>query len=378
MWLAALFLFILTAGIHAADVEKELEGIQKEIEREKKGITKVKRQEGSVLQSLEKVEEELDARNEELKEVNGKLETILADMQKKEAQAEKIGSSLKDRREFLKRRAQALYKWQRGGSPFILLNGGFSVGELMQRKRYLELMLAYDRKLVDELRDESARLETLKKELAKNRDEVDRQRNALVKIKKSIRTERDKKKEILLTLRREKDTHVRALKELEQAAVRLQKMMDDLSRKSVVKSEDWPPGTAFDQLRGKLDYPVHGEVMAGFGKTKHPEFAAEIFRKGIDIQAPLGERIRAVARGKIVYADRLLGYGKMLIIDHGKRYYTVYAHLSDLLKHNGEPVQKGEPIALVGDSDSLAGARLYFEIRKDGKPLDPVPWFKKP
>ncbi|MBI3062676.1 MAG: peptidoglycan DD-metalloendopeptidase family protein, partial [Deltaproteobacteria bacterium] len=71
------------------------------------------------------------------------------------------------------------------------------------------------------------------------------------------------------------------------------------------------------------------------------------------------------------------GYGKMMIVDHGQRYYSVYAHLSDLLKKPGEAVQRGEAIGLVGDSDSLAGARLYFEIRKDGKPVDPLPWFKK-
>jgi septal ring factor EnvC (AmiA/AmiB activator) len=67
----------------------------------------------------------------------------------------------------------------------------------------------------------------------------------------------------------------------------------------------------------------------------------------------------------------------MMIIDHGQRYYTIYAHLADLFKKSGDPVRKGEPIALVGDSDSLAGARLYFEIRKDGRPVDPAPWFRK-
>jgi murein hydrolase activator len=67
----------------------------------------------------------------------------------------------------------------------------------------------------------------------------------------------------------------------------------------------------------------------------------------------------------------------MMIIDHGQRYYTVYAHLADLLKKNGDPVRRGEPIARVGDSDSLAGARLYFEIRKDGRSIDPAPWFRK-
>lgn len=374
IWLFPLS-FLLFSTLHAAQAEKDLEGIKKKMAKEKQEITKVQKKEGSVLQSLEKIEEVLERKNTELKRVNSKLEAILADMQKKQDEAEKIASSLRARRELLKRRSRALYKWQRSGSPFVLLNGSLSVTELMQRKRYLQLTLAYDQDLVKFLRGESARQEAVGKELARKRAGVDEQRRALVGIQESIRLEREKKKDVLSSLRREKDAHVRALKELEQAALRLQKMMDEISRKSVIQPA--PAGAGFEAMRGKLDLPVRGEVMGGFGKTRHPEFSAELFRKGIDIEAPIGEEIRAVEAGKVVFADRFSGYGRMIIIDHGQRYYSVYAHLSDLIKKTGEPVQKGEPIGLVGDSDSLAGARLYFEIRKDGKPVDPLPWFKK-
>ncbi len=373
----ALLFFLLPFLALAAQVETELEGIKRRIERERQGITKVRKKEGSVLHDLERIGEELGNKNKQLGNINSRLESIFVDLQKKEKEAEKISSSIKARRELLKKRAQALYKWQRGGSLFVLLNGGFSVAELMQRKRYLELTLAYDQELLNTLRGESARQEALKGELALKRKEVDGQRRALVEVKESIRLEREKKREILSGLRREKELHVRALKELEQAAHKLQKMMDEISRKAVVKTKELPAGAGFETMRGRLDYPVRGEVMAGFGKTKHPEFSAEIFRKGIDIEAPLGEEIRAVEGGKVVFADRFFGYGKMMIVDHGQRYYTIYAHLSDLLKKSGEAVQKGDPIALVGDSDSLTGPRLYFEIRKDGKPLDPLPWFRK-
>ncbi|MFQ5903264.1 MAG: murein hydrolase activator EnvC family protein [Candidatus Binatia bacterium] len=359
-------------------METELEGIKKRIEKERQGITEVQRKEGSVLRGLEKIEKELDRKKKELKRINSKLEFILVELQKKEKQVEKISSSLRVRRELLKRRARSLYKWQRGGSPFVLLNGGFSVAGLMQRKRYLESTLAYDQELVNHLLKQSARQEVLKRELAQKRKDVDRERKTLFEVKESIRLEREKKRGILSSLRREKEAHVRALKELEQAAHRLQRMMDEISRELVGKSKELPPGVSFELMKGKLDYPVRGKVLGGFGKRRHPEFSAELFRKGIDIEAPLGEEIRAVGGGKVVFADRFLGYGKMMIIDHGQRYYTIYAHLSDLLKKTGQLVQRGEPIALVGDSDSLTGARLYFEVRKGGKPLDPLPWFRNP
>ncbi len=373
----ALFFFIASPIVQAAQVERELEGVKRKIEKEKQGITSVQRKEDSVLKNMEKIEEALDRKNQELKGINSSLESILADLQRREDAAKQISLSLGTRKELLKRRATALYKWLRGGSPLILLNGAFSVARLMQGKRYLESTLAYDRNLVSSLHAEAGRLETLKQELAQKREEVDRQRKNLVEVKESIRLEKEKKQVILSSLRKEKEARVRALKELEQAAQRLQKMMDDISRNAVGSFKPSPSGAGFDLLKGKLDFPVRGEVMGEFGKTKHPEFSAEVFHNGIDIEALYGEKITAVERGKVVFADRFSGYGKMLIIDHGQRYYTVYAHLSDLLKRPGDIVQRGEPIALVGDSDSLAGARLYFEIRKDGKPLDPLPWFKR-
>ncbi len=374
---AVLASFLFAPTTRAAEVERELEGIKKKMEKERQGISKVQKKESSVLQRLGKIDEALDSKGKELGEINSKLDSLSMEFRKKEQEIKKLGLSLAQRRELLKKRVLALYKWQRGGSPFILLNGSSSVGDLIRNRHYLELMLDYDQRLVSSLSEETARQEALKAELAQQRKDMDSQRSALLGVKESIRVEREKKREILASLRRERETRTRALKELEQAAQRLQKMMDEISRKALVKTNEPPAGVGLEALRGKLDYPVRGEVMGGFGKVRHPEFSAELFRKGIDIEAPYGEQIRAVEAGKVVFADRFSGYGKMMIIDHGERYYTVYAHLSELLKKSGETVRRGDPIALVGDSDSLAGSRLYFEIRKDGKPLDPTPWFKK-
>ena len=369
-------LLLLSQVIYGADRGKELEGIKRKIKKEKQGIIKVKKEEGSVLESLEKIEKRLEGRISRLKGINASFKAISLDLQKREREEELLSLSLRVRRRLFKKRARALYKWQRGGSPFILLNGGGSVTDLMRRKRYLELMLVKDRELVDDLHSESAEQQALKKALANKRKNLDRQKSALLKVKGSIRQERKKKRQILARLKREKKIRTRALKELEQAALRLQKMMDEIVRKPMVKPVKAYRGKGFAAVKGRLPYPVRGKVVGGFGKTSHPEFPAEVFRKGIDIEAPFGEDIKAVETGRVIFAGRFSGYGKMIIIDHGERYYTVYAHLSEILKKPGESAQKGEPIALVGDSGSLQGARLYFEIRKDGQPLDPLRWFR--
>ena len=120
-----------------------------------------------------------------------------------------------------------------------------------------------------------------------------------------------------------------------------------------------------------------GRIVSGFGVHKHPDLNVEVHRPGIDIVAPAGAEVQTVEGGRVLYADRLAGYGKMIIIDHGKRYYTVYGHLSKFDKAVGDRVERRERIAWVGDSAASGRPGLYFEVRKNGKPVDPVRWFRR-
>jgi len=369
--------FLVTAGVDAANVPKDLEAIKKKIETEKQGISQVRKREGSILQSLGQSEIDLEKKHQELRRAKTRLASIAGELASQEAESERLSSSIKQRRELLRLRAVALYRWHRGASPFVILNGDVSWGAFMQRKRYLEATVAFDRALVHRLSEEAERQEMLLKELAHKREELEDQRKALNEAKESVRREAEKKKVILASLRKEKETRLRALKELEQAALRLQKMMDEISRRSGSKPQQAPVGAGLGAVKGKLDWPVKGEVSSAFGKSKHPEFAAEVFHQGIDIEAPFGQEIKSVEKGRVVFADRFAGYGKIVIVDHGERFYTIYAHLSEILRKSGDEIKRGEVLGLVGDSDSLAGVKLYFEMRKDGRPIDPVPWFRR-
>jgi len=101
------------------------------------------------------------------------------------------------------------------------------------------------------------------------------------------------------------------------------------------------------------------------------------FRNGIDIKAEPGEPIRAVHEGNTIYADWFKGYGNMIIIDHGNNYCTIYAHAEELFKAKGDPVDINEVIGTVGETGSMTGTKLYFEIRYHGKPIDPLSWLKR-
>jgi len=363
---------------------KELDGIKKKIDSEKRGLSQLQVQEGGLLKSLAKIEVDLDKKNKALKAADGKYIAILGAMQKTAAELNKLRGSISQREDLFRQRVVALYRWQRGDNMFWPTDSSGDLTATQRRQRYLQATLNFDRSLLVDLRSESQRQERLRVQLSDQKDQLAAQKQVLVLARAAVAQEMEKKKILLTSLRQEKDTRLKALREMEAAAQRLQKMLDDISRRAIVKPRQAPQvtpapstGRGLEALAGRMDWPVKGAVSAPFGKFQHPEFATELVRKGIDIEAPLGEGVRTVDKGRVVFADRFTGYGRMVIVDHGERYYTIYGHLSEIIRKTGDELRRGDLLGRVGDSDSLGGAKLYFELRKDGRSIDPLPWLKK-
>lgn len=123
--------------------------------------------------------------------------------------------------------------------------------------------------------------------------------------------------------------------------------------------------------------PVNGKIISFFGQYINDKLNVVNFRSGIEIKADRGEPIRAIFDGRVLYADWFKGYGNMIIIDHGKNYYSVYAHAEELFTSKGDTVEMDEVVATVGDSGSMVGPALHFEVRHHGKPVDPLEWIKE-
>ncbi|MBC7804022.1 MAG: peptidoglycan DD-metalloendopeptidase family protein, partial [Candidatus Parcubacteria bacterium] len=134
-----------------------------------------------------------------------------------------------------------------------------------------------------------------------------------------------------------------------------------------------PAAGLFSRLKGALRLPVRGELAGRFGS---PRQEGGVTGKGVFIRAPEGEQVRAVAAGRVVYADWMRGFGNLLIIDHGEAYLSIYGNNESLLKLTGDSVTLGEPLATVGQSGGNEQTGLYFEMRHLGRPFDPLPWVK--
>jgi septal ring factor EnvC (AmiA/AmiB activator) len=160
---------------------------------------------------------------------------------------------------------------------------------------------------------------------------------------------------------------------LEKDEQRLQQLVKSLQQALV----DIPAASgeykSLRELKGKLRWPVAGKIVRRYGSS---QAAGKISSRGVQIASAAGADVHAIARGRVVFADWLRGFGLLLIIDHGGGYMSLYGHNSSLYKEVGESVDGAEVVAAVGSSGGLSVTGLYLELRKNGRPFDPAPWFK--
>lgn len=128
--------------------------------------------------------------------------------------------------------------------------------------------------------------------------------------------------------------------------------------------------TGLSKLKRKLAWPVKGKILRSFGSRKQ----GYLKWKGVLIGAPIGRQVKTIHNGTVLFSDWLKGYGLLTVIDHGNGYMSLYAHNQALLKSVGDQVETGEPIALIGQSGGQDRAGLYFEIRHQGKAVNPKLW----
>jgi septal ring factor EnvC (AmiA/AmiB activator) len=187
------------------------------------------------------------------------------------------------------------------------------------------------------------------------------------------------------TLQKARKSKARLFAKVKQDAELLNEMLQELRAKATrlnelvkkLETEQTQPYTEnlreLSPQKGQLIWPVPGKLRVGFGTSRHGELGTLIESHGFDIEAAVGTPVRAAASGKVIFANSLRGYGKLLILDHGRKYYTLYAHIARFTKQLGDSVAAAEVIAYSGYEGRDA---VYFEIRQGGKPLDPAGWLK--
>ena len=385
-----LLLLVLNSTFLHADVHDELQGINSQIKEKQRLLKQTKKVESKVSSELVSIDKTLKEKESSLTQLKGELKVVESGVNITRNQIQELLADLDKKKEQIARRVSSLYKAGEMGSVRIFFSSG-SIPEALENRRYMKAVLEHDRKLFQDYQERLRELQGLKASLEKEASRKERLSEKINLKKHEIETEKSRKAQYLSQVRLDKQGYQASLKELQANARRLQSMVERLearSRKSYSQKDDkkilvpgknaQPPlsDKGFGAQRGRLSLPAKGEIVSHFGKHKHPEFNSFTFNNGISIAAPLNSDIKTVYDGEVIFADRFKGYGNMVIVDHGGGYFTLYAHASSILKKVGTTVSKNEVVAHVGDSDSSAGSQLYFEIRYQGKPVDPGPWLK--
>ena len=383
-----ILILLLNADTGYPDVNEQLQGIKKEIREKKLLLKKNRKVENRVSSELEDIGESLREKETSLALLMRDLKGVETGLATTGAEIEKTREDAERKRKQITQRISSLYKAGDVGNAQVLFSSG-SIPQLMENKRYMRAVLDSDKRLFTAYNEKIARLKALKLSLETDISKKERIRENIEVKKREIEEEKREKAEYLGKLREDKKRYLASLKELEANARRLQVMVERLearARKSYTSKEvrrkssggslTAIPDRGFGALKGKLSIPARGEIVEGFGRHKHPEFDSYTFSNGISIAASQGSDVRSVYDGQVIFADYFKGYGNMVIVDHGGGFFSLYAHALRIVKKVGANVSKDEVIASVGDVDSARGPMLYFEIRYQGKPVDPTPWFR--
>jgi septal ring factor EnvC (AmiA/AmiB activator) len=329
-------------------------------------------QESNLMDSLNKIDASLNVIEQKAAVLTQKVDGLTAQIVKKEAAETALERQVADLRTYAASRLVAVYKLNRLGTlPLIASAGSFF--DFLIRKERLERLSAYDARVWHTLTVKQADLAALKAHLTAQREALRPQSLALAKQKAALTRQRDERNQLLFDIKTKKSLALAAIAALKRAAEALNR---EIATDTSTPNTEAPPSD-FKALKGLLNLPVRGTIISFYGPYTSARLHVTGFRSGIDIAADRGEPIRAVDRGKTIFAGWFKGYGNMIIIDHGDHYCTVYAHAQELFKKKGESVASGEVIGTVGDTGSFQGPELHFEIRHHGRPVDPLTWLGK-
>ena len=350
---------------------QDLDKIRADIELYKNRIQSESVKEKSYLDMLSALDREIDL-------THSLLEQLQQEEEKNSAAILEVAHELKMSRleldriqEAYKQRLIYFYKYGRL-KDIELLFSTKSFNQVLTWIKYQKLLAANDRRNYQSILEKKniveSKKDNLKSELITKRKIIREKTEEEDKLNER-KTER---KKLLATVRQNKQLYFQKLKDYEISAKEIERLIS--AREETRLSAGIYQQTDFPKLKGRLIWPTQGPIMTKYGKYKHPELKTITENIGIDIKANFGDDVRAVGDGVVTAITWQRGRGNIVIVNHFGGYYTVYTHLSKILVQIDEAVKLGQVIGEVGDSGSLRGPVLHFEIWQNNKVQNPEDW----
>ncbi len=368
----------------------EIQALKQRILREEGRLSSLKKRETEILASRDEVEKQLS-------EIGSRKTNVSASMVELDSLTVRVEESISItqrkvdlQRDLLERRIVALYKTRRRISSLSYLGSAGSATELLKRTRLLIIIGESDRRRLADLAQSVELLDRERRELKEVKSRREQALAELDSLESDLAVKRFQHASLITEAKKQlelQESSVSKLRrELGKLEIALSALMGGDEENSVVAGETEEEaiasgdptviaepyvGPGLRMLQGALNAPVEGAVIRRFGAQTHDEFSDKVFSKGLEYRSAPGAQVRSVAPGKVVLTNALPGFGNVLIVDHGSRYYTLYGRLLRVSRRVGDVLKAGDVLGVVSDKDSR-GRSFYFELRVRGKAVDPV------
>lgn len=377
--------FALAAAVEPAGPADDLKELRGRIERLQKELAEAEGSKSEAVDALRESERAISETNRRLFDLAAEQRGVRNQLDRLQASHSKLAARVRIQQELL---AHTLRREYLNGEnePLRLMLSLQDPGEAARRLHYLTYVSQARAQQIAALRGDQAQLDALAAEARAREADLERVQHEQTLSRTELEREHNTQQRVLAEVSREVAQQRRELATLKRNEERLSRLVARLSQELAARARK-PPGRgerlrndavpeagvsgSFRELKGSLRLPVRGELANQFGS---PRQGSGVAWKGVLIRAHPGDEVRAVAQGRVVFADWLRGFGNLLILDHGDGYLSLYAYNEALLREVGDRVGSGEPIGIVGSSGGSQETGLYFEIRHQGRPIDPLSW----
>ncbi len=351
---------------YRGDIKKLHLGIQSHLDK----LQKSGEQEFSLLGELEHIDTKLNLEKIRLNVMEENLRTQEQQLAEKDQDLALAAGEKEKARLHLEKRLRAFYLVGETG----FLNVAFSakkLPELLLFNDAFKRMLEYDHAIIVKYREAIVQLQRAREAQALEKTVLENFIARTVRERKTLADLRGAKKQLLTMVRTRKGLYEQALREMQKAETNL--------TRSLTRLEVWRKNKAkgFVRNKGRMLPPVTGRLVVRFGAARGGVSGGGNKAQGITIATKDDSPVRAIFDGKVIFTGYKLGYGNMVIIDHGLHYVSVTARMEKITVKEGQSVTQGEVIGTTGDIATLFAKGLYFEIRHNLDPLNPLEWFSK-
>lgn len=348
---------------------------------------------------LERLRARIDRLQRDLNETVGRRDSTRDELQAEERRIHELLRSLRETGLNLNEQTRALTELKRReqreraalNEQLLLLEAQVRAAYVVGRQPYLKMVLNQENPAaaarvvtyyryfndarvarINETQTMLARLDTLENEIRERARDLSALRAMQERERRGLEASRQRRADMLAALNRQVTTQTQAMARLRADEERLTRLLRELKTILPESSVPFPgPNQRFASLKGKLPLPSAGQITARFGQATG---VGDMTWRGIFLSGKEGQNVYAVSRGRVAFADWLRGFGLLLILDHGDGYMTLYGHNETLHRRAGDWVEAGQPIAAVGSTGDAPGTGVYFEIRHNGIPHDPLQW----